>query len=392
MKKHFRDILDDSFYSKSLVVFLVGKYEIFKDFVIRNLKDSASSVYSDCIDPTIFEEYGVAVNEDIRSTGTVDFETFRRVVSTPNLGGKWITVSSLRGMSKKDSEWLGKYIANPSQNGILIITSSDWKEYSFWLKSKVLERSQVSHIVQLDYPDKRSLEAFVRRKFSDAGMEVEQKALDLIILRMSKAYDDYDGLIEKFKLYESDLITYDLALEGLKGIENYVLDDFLEKLLEPLKSDKPTGRAAIFRMLNSLIREYGARKLVNLLIFRVSDLIEFRIAINKGYIPIIVRYSVEESKKLIGEENPISKKSDYQFIRMASMASKTSLRDLTYLKLILENVSKYDELSYEKAVYAAVTRSVLTESRLNNDIGISNVMETDIDYLDGITYLEKSEY
>ena len=171
-------------------------------------------------------------------------------------------------------------------------------------------------------------------------------------------------------------------------LNNFVIDDFILRLLEPMTSDRTNGKNKIYKMLGSLIDEFGARGLVNVLKSKIDDYIEFRLAINTGIIPIKVRYSVPEAKNRLGEKHKLSRYSDYTFRKMATIASSTSMRDWMYMKMILSNASKMSDTSYEKVLYSIVNRSVLTESRLNNDIGLHNIETISIDNLDSIHYEE----
>ena len=221
-------------------------------------------------------------------------------------------------------------------------------------------------------------------------------------MRMSNSYDEYEETIDKIivasvpKDYSDQVakdwkytITYDDALNAMKGIENFVLDDFIERLLIPMKSDKTNGKNKIYRMLAALEEEFGAQGLVNKLRYKIDDYIEFRVAINSGKIPIKVRFSVDSAKKALGDDSKIVKYSDYTFRRMANIASQTSLRDWTYMRLILNNTSTWDKSSYERVLYSLINRSVLTESRLNNDIGIDNIMRITIKDLDTVRFSDK---
>ncbi len=142
-------------------------------------------------------------------------------------------------------------------------------------------------------------------------------------------------------------------------------------------------------MISALSQEFGPEKLVSKITYKIDDYIEFRIAINSGAIPIKVKYSVDEAKKRLGEESRLSKLSDFQFRRMSYIASQTSLKDWTYMRLILHNVTlKYKAESYEKVLYSLVNRSNLSEFRLNNDIGLKNSISPDLDRLDNTVYVE----
>lgn len=145
-------------------------------------------------------------------------------------------------------------------------------------------------------------------------------------------------------------------------------------------------------MISALSQEFGPEKLVSKLKYKIDDYIEFRIAINSGIIPIKVKYSVAEAKNRLGEESRLAKISDFQFRRMSYIASQTSLRDWTYMRLILNNVtSRYRKESYEKVLYSLVNRSNLNEYRLNTDIGLVNSISPDLDRLNKMVYIEPKD-
>ena len=131
-------------------------------------------------------------------------------------------------------------------------------------------------------------------------------------------------------------------------------------------------------MMVYLIEEYGARRLVSILLSRISELIEFRIAIDMGYIPIVVPYyNVSESKQLIGDGSTISSKSDFQFRRLARIASQTSLTDWICMKVILSNTIKTYDYSYNKVLFSLVSRTALIPERLDSDMLIVNSEEVE---------------
>lgn len=144
-------------------------------------------------------------------------------------------------------------------------------------------------------------------------------------------------------------------------------------------------------MMGYLIEEYGACRLARTLKSKIDELMEFRVAINNGYIPILVNYNIDEAKNLIGEDNPISKKSDYQFKRLAEVASKTSLADWALMSLILLNSDKTNERSCIKAIYSLVSRSVLSPMMLSNDVGLDMIFSDELALLDDIIYLDVGE-
>ena len=384
-------------------MFVTGQYNIFNNIVVDELRSRCAGTASVELDTSILEEFGVNIDEEIKVSNTVDLSTFMEVVRTPSINGKWFATAQLNTLTKKQNDWLKEYIKNPNENGVLALTSTAYKDYRFWLNNKKIPTDKYVSLIQLSFPRRDALKLLVNNLFLKHNAMIESRALDLFIIRMSSAYDQYEQIIEKIctnclpdgylqmDILDVPVLTYDKVFDSLRGIENFVIDDFIKQLTIPLTSDRLKSGAVIYKMMEYLVDEYGARKFVNTLLSKINELIEFRIAINVGYIPIIVNYNVAESKKLIGEENPISSKSDYQFKRLASLASQTSLLDWVYMKMILQNTNKFDESSYNRVLYSLITRTVLTESRLNNDIMIDNIFHYDLDYINSIKYTD-TEY
>lgn len=399
MKYTFKDILSDCIYNDCRVMFITGQYNVFNNIVVDTLKDICKGSRSDNIDLELIKEFGISEAEQVEVSNSVNLETFISVVNMPNINGKWFASADLKTLTKKQQDWLKEYIKKPSENGILAIFSLEYKDYKFWLSNKIIQSCKEVNLIQLSFPNSESLKSIVRKMFEKRNASIDESALELFIVRMSKSYDDYDSIIERMCVnslsdkQDNDnsgklhTITYEKAFESLAGIENFVIEDFLRKITDQLNTDKVSGRNPIYRMLGYLIDEYGAKQLVNILKKKIDELIEFRLAINNGYIPIIVHYNIDEAKKLIGEENPIYNKSDYTFRELSKLASKTSLLDWTYMKMILENVRyKYDDTSYLRALYSLVSRSVLTESRINNDIGLDSIFDYSINFINNIKY------
>ena len=145
----------------------------------------------------------------------------------------------------------------------------------------------------------------------------------------------------------------------------------------------------MYRMAHALISEFGARNLATRLQYKIDDYIEFRLAINTGYIPIKVKYSISEVKARLGEQHKLYRVNDFLFKRMAFIAAKTTLADWMYMKLILNNVTNiYTNEPYEKAIYALINRASMEEVKLNSNIGLVNLMSPDLDNLNSITYID----
>lgn len=404
MKFQFRDITNESIYDSARILFVFGPYSIFNNIAIDEVRDRCKPKEIAVLSPEMLEDFGDIFNagesRGITVSNTVTFDEFKQVINAVSMYGKWFTSIDYSFMSKKQKDWLNVYMKAPSDNGKIVIYCSEYRDYRILLKNKIITNSNMIHAIQLSFPYRDTLEAVVNTLFEARNVKIEKAAVELFIMRMSSSYDDYEEIIDKIvtesvpdKIEGQDpnwvyTITYRDTLDAMKGIENFVLDDFIDKLLVPLKTDKQNAKNKVYKMLNALLEEYGAQQLVNKLKFKVDDYIEFRIAINNGIIPIqIMKFSVQDSKKRLPEESKLLNFSDYTFRKMALIASRTSLTDWMYMKLILNNARyQYDSTSYERVLYSLINRTILNESRLNNAIGIENIMNIGINEIDSVPY------
>ena len=296
--------------------------------------------------------------------------------------------------TKKQIEKMEDYMKSPSKYSTLVVYATEFKDYRYYLRDKFIQNSRESHLITLSFPNRKMLVDIVKGLFEQRGLQVEQRAAELFVMRLSNSYDDYQEVIDNIRLKRGgNKLTYDEMLEDLKGVENYLLDDFLEKLLIPATNPSPNANKRMYRISNSLIAEFGAQKLVQKLKYKIDDYLEFRLAINKGIIPIKVKYDISEAKKKLGEEHRLYKISDFSFRRMAYVASQTSLNDWLYMRLIVNNASNRggSEVEFERVIYSLINRSNLPDIRLNNDIGLENSLSPELDLLNNTVYIEPNE-
>lgn len=385
MKYAFKDILNQDIYDNTLVMMVFGKYTIFNQLVSDTLKEKCVNLfeYSDAA-ISISDDFGLDT-EDTSETryNSVDFNTFLEVVGVPNINGRWFCNVSLNSLNNKQREKLKEYIKYPSDNGVLVVTAEDYFDYREFLTFKPLEFSKKSHMIRLDYTNIKPLKEIVEAIFNSKGVGVEDKAIGYFIMRMGNAYNDYyeviDNIIEDADLTESKEIQLKQMRKSMKGIENFELDEFIVELTKPLTSDKVENprNNRLMRMASALIDQYGPRKLVSELLRNVNELIEFRIMINKGIIPIRIDYFFSDVKKAVGKESRYYNMNEWLFRRKANLAAQTSLRDWQYIKLILSKASSsYTDEPFIKAIYEVVNRTVLNEDRINNIIGLKNSLDT----------------
>lgn len=393
MNYTFKDFHSKELFSENLRVLIVaGSYSIFNNMVCDKVRAMCKG--SDTpMDKSLLAEFGIDADEvSTANQNILDIETFKTSIGVTPYSGKWYCNTPLNALNSKQKEWVKNYIKNPSSNGILVLQSTEYREFAEYLRDKDLNTSKVSHIIQLSFPDREILKNIIKDKFSQNGINIQQPEIETFMFRMSIAYDDYDSVITNISVEFSDghTLTKKELLNSLHGINNCVIDDFIEKLLVPFKTDTPTSRKAIFHMLGALTEEYGADSLCRKLLKQIEIYIEFRQQINKGNIPVLVRYSVKEARERIGENSILSKVSDFRFRKMAFTASRTTLRDWVYMKMILSNTTRFSSRSYEEALYRLTVRSTLTQSTLNLGINSNKLAYSLMDCLD--SKLNKVEY
>ena len=396
MRYTFKDIMDDNLYDESRVLIIVGQYSIFNSLCASKLRDRCKSQFKGDIDKELLQEFGIEDTEEGSNSNIVDFDTFTRVINTTSIDGDWYCSVDYSYLSKKAKDWLYNYIKNPSNNGRIAVICDDYRVYKSLLRSKIISNSKKSNIIQLSYPNRNMLGIIVSSLFSEYKVDIESRAVELFIMRMSDSYEKYTEIVQKIVVEnsKSNVITYEMALQSLKGIENFAIDDFIDKLLDPVKPDSKQRRIGrgekVYKMLHALIEEYGAIGLVNILKQKTEVYMLFREAINCGKIPIKVRFSVPEAKRRIGEESRIAKYSDYAFRKMALIASKTSLRDWTLMNIELRMiVEKGDSIAYEKALYRLVNRNRVSRECIEQAIGIKDHLNDRMKALDNIRLEDK---
>lgn len=408
MKYSFGDIFNADMYEKTLVMFVFGKHVVFNNIVCDELKRQCE------VDDTNWMEFGGAIgiadefgvdltSEDVGST-SINIDTFFDVVGTPSINGRWFCRTELSTLTNKQKDRLKKYMAGPSENGLLVITSTNWKDYNYYLKDRTIKLSTMVNCIELSFPRRDTLKKLVSQMVESHSLSIGDAALDFFLTRMSQAYDEYEEVINNIcevhtnalKSGEVENVSISIAdlKQYMKGIEHYVLDDLIYELVKPLSSDK-TNNKKILRMLIAIEDSMTAKIMLYNMLKEINILINFRVLINSGIIPIKINYFYNDVMKMIndkfGENNEFSKYTEYTFKKKAYLASLTSLRDWEYIKIILLRALRNNKLSEEEmeircrqAMYEVCVRSVLTESRLDNIIGIDNILNKSLKDLDAI--------
>lgn len=399
MKYTFNDLLTSEIYEQSLVLFVLGKYQLFNNMVCDEMKAMCLEEEQETnLETELSKEFSIEDKESLSTS--VDFNTFLEVVGVQNVNGKWFCRVALESLTSKQIDKLKEYAKNPSSNGILVVSSDDWMVYKDILRYKVLDYSKVSNVFQLAFPGREVLKEIVRQMFNDKGVEIEQSAIDYFILKMSRAYDEYETTIETIvdmhKESNDSILRAIQIKKYMKGIEYYILDDFINELIKPLNNPSKPNKKTL-RVMTMLEYELGAKDLLYKTLNIIKESIQYRIDINKGLIPIGIKFFYKDILRgLGGEEGPYGKVKEYTFRKKAYLASRTTLQDWTYMYLILNRAienpkitDKEMEFKCKRALYEICTRATLTKSRLDNIIGIENILDKEIEDIDKIKYDEK---
>ena len=381
MKYTFNDILNQEIYDNTYVLFVFGKYPWFNDMVIDTMKSLVVGEESESENSEYTDEFGFTnTKTDFGATTSVDFDTFIEVVNVANINGKWICKCDYTGFNTKQKEKLSAYIKDPSDNGVLIVECTDWFKYKDMTNNKIIRMSNRVNLFEMNFPSRNILKTIVSQAFIEKGVELDNSAIDLFLMKMGRAYDKFEETIslvvdihenrvEELKRHmegveSSEPLNLEVTSKELKSymrnIEYFDIEDFVEELVNPNFTPK-MGNKKIIKMMAHLIEENGAKSLLYKTLKLINEYIEYRILINTGYIPIGINYFYNDVINGLPEEikKDYEKKSEWKFRRQADIASRTSLRDWEYMKIILnkplENMRISD--SEMEAICSSVAQS-----------------------------------
>ncbi len=408
---NFSGLEDERVYATGRVVIICGNHQVFNNVMIDRLRDIAAgetfkleqSENSEVdleqynkqlkLKQEIEEEFGFSDSGNKRSgygTSSLDLDRFFEVCSVPPVSGKWYCFVDYDYMSKKNKERFERYLKKPSQYGILVVLVTDFRDKRKFRTMQAIKSNPNSHLVDLDYPRKSMLESLVMKEFSNYNKRVAEAGVSLFVMKMGNAYDSYSEAIEKIvnQNSDADVINLEMVKEGLKGYDVVSLDDFIFSLCRPMNSKKVVKKRHVYKEAKSLLRDYTAREIITKLKYKVNDMILYRIHINNGNIPILGRYSAQKVKERLPENCTLKKKPDIVFKREAYMASRTSLGDWYYMKLIIETPKGWADMTYLRALYNLMNRQTLSNDRLMNVIGVKDTLGEGLVSLNRILFTE----
>lgn len=377
---NFDDIYNKEMYINSKIIFVTGQYPVFNDLVIDKFKDFNKTEVENS-KSEMLDEFGYDTSE-IKQLNKVSFDEFMQVKNKSPLQGKWYCSFEFSELSKKQQEMFMGYYKNPSDKGVLVVNMLDFKVFKKYLRDKFIKNSTDVNLIKLNFPTKKALTSIVQQMLG--SVPIEPKAMALFIMRMGKDYNEYNNVLGRLSMkYQYSSITYKDMLLELKGIANFVIDDYIIKLAEPLKTTKVSKRKKVYTIQKALVNDLGYRSFVNKLRHRIKDLVEMRILINKGEVPVGIKYNVKKVQQRLPEKHTLKKLSEYSFRCLSEIATKFCLRDLVVILTLLNTVGKQSsDYEFARVINTISNRTSFEKERLLADLEIIDICDKiDIDCL-----------
>ena len=342
------------------VLILAGGSQMFVDYFLNGVKSTCEGKVKHPVCSAILEEFGEIVEIENKTTGVENYSLteFIEKASTPKFRGRWLCIHHYTGQEKEDKQ-LAKYCSKPSKYGRLVIVVHNYREYAKWLKNSALVNSQRVCLIELSFPTREVLEGFIHMYLPKSA--IADEAIDLFIRRVGKHYDEYPRLLTEIADKGLTKIVFEQMFQLLKGI------DFYEPLdLVSLLTHKSTARKVkqTYKVLSSLLADYGADELVKKLKYQIKQLCYVRVEINLGHLPINIPYSYRDIEPTLSKE--VQRLSKSKLRELAKIASELSLEDWLYMYQLLDSCST--RLSKERVLMALVTRRDLKHTQLLEQI------------------------
>jgi hypothetical protein len=369
-------------YTESNIVVILGSYPIFNNIVSDRLKKSAipeflhSNMGSDLSDEFIASSSNDAMNN-------ISLDEFIRNKDTYPMMGKWFCIVNYNSsLTKAHKDFIHDYISKSKDSGILVINCSDFREYKYFKRSGIIKNSKNVNLIDLSYPDRGTLKLVILdllAKLNNGNkIQVSEKALDLFIMRLGNDYNGYYSILQVIANdFKHSSVGYDDIMHYIKNVDNYNLDDFIERLVTTKTTDKFVKTRKVYRAYYSLCESIGVKRLIYRLSDKIDAIIEMRYLINIGTVPILVRYGAKSIQSGLEDDSKLKNLSSFSFKKLARIASLTSLRDWFYIRMML---NKYDKTTIrdtqgEQIMHSIIHRNAFSSNRINNDIAILDDIE-----------------
>ena len=365
-------------YTESRVVIILGTYPIFNNIVADRLKKSAVPQFLHSNLSSDFEDDFV-VSKGTESLNSLNLDEFIRNKDTYPIGGKWYSLVNYNSLLDKHKTFIFDYINKTSDSGILVINCDNFKDYKKFRTNNVIKNSKTVNLIDLSFPNRTTLKSVILdllAKFNNGHkIKVSEKALDLFIMRLGSDYNSYYGILQEIANdFKSTEVGYNDILSYIKNIDNYNIDEFIERLVTTKVKDKFVTTRKVYKAYYSLCEDIGIKKLISRLTYKIEDIIEMRYLINIGKVPILVRYGAKSIQDTLDDTSRLKKLSSFSFKKLAKLASLTSLRDWFYIKMIISkyDINKITDIQGEQVIHSIIHRGAFSSNRINNDIAILN--------------------
>lgn len=388
----FKDIYNNELYNSCNIVIIAGEFQVFNNIVADKLRDLANPKFMSNSDTSFLSEFEISNSSN--SVNTLGFDEFILNKSTYPMIGRWYCNVNYSSLLEKQRKLVLEYIKSNKNCGILVVNCSSYKEYKMFIRNNVLKNSETAHFINLNYPDRYTLKHIITDKlayYSNSNkVKISDKALDLFIMRLGADYEKYNSLLEVIANdFKGLSIGYDDVLSYIKDIDNYNIDEFIERLVTTKIKDKFTSNRKIYKAYYSLVDGLGLEIFISKLKYKIKVLVEMRYLINTGVVPVLVRYGTKSIQDSLGDNSNLKNLSSFTFKKYAKLANMTSLRDWYYILLMLNNCSNSSstkDIMYERILNAIIHRFCFSSERLNNDIGIINTLDKGIYNLNILSY------
>lgn len=196
---------------------------------------------------------------------------------------------------------------------------------------------------------------------------------------------DKINVVERAEHQKSVFINFKDFKEAMKGIDFFVIDDFLQELLKPIHTTKVSKNRKLYKILGTLLEDYTASDICNKLKYRVEELLYYRAYINRGFIPVKTRYNTEKVKERLPENSRLRKATSLTFKRNAVIAAQTSIEDWYFMYSILNSAGAWaSEDKYKAILFTLMGRTSISNDRLMNAVKVKDMFSEELSALNGI--------
>lgn len=402
----FDSLYDISKLKDCNVLLILGQYNIFNniaergarsllgggglDYLISGIDTSVSENGRD--NEGYIDEFETVDNSD----GSLSIREFFAICRTPAMYRRWYCHVRYEFIGKRDKSSLMEYLKHTSNSSLLIVTVSEYRDINELKRNQVIKSAKGVYAIELNYPYRDVLEDIIHNMFLEHGYNVTHDACKLFSMKMGVEYDEYADCVQQTsqKFIENGIvannnkcISYADMKSATSGINNFVLDDLVKALLKTSRTANVVKTRKVYKVLNILLSDMSAYDICSRLKKRIYVMMQYRMHINNGCIPVRTRYNCDIVKKRIGDSYKIKNASPISFKRNAYIASLTSMEDWMYMYSILSSVTVgSSEDVCIKALLNIANRRMFSVDRLMNSMKVMDTLHEELVDLNSLFY------